>query len=1221
MKAPFLSLASIALFCTIFLLGFSTEKNINSTPANLETVQPEIWYVDSSAMAPNDGTSWGTAFNDLQDAIDAASVGDEIWVAKGSYLPTKDQLGDPNPTDITKRTFFINKDLNIYGGFNGTETQLNERDWETNETILSGDGIYNNVIKIRPEQSDSNKIILDGFTISNGYDASFFNGAGIQITTTNIADYTFQISNCRIINNESLNFGGGIYFQPSNVTGNKLVLENCEIELNHSKRGGALYALSEPPSFTFDTKITEITNCSFENNSAVWGGGAINLDGTELISKDNFFKNNSLTTTSIQNEENLGGGAINLINVFSAEILRDTFEDNKAIIPSGDGGAISSTVSNILIGDCKFKGNISGNKGGAVNILAGIIPPTFTGLSGYRIENSEFLNNGSEAETLFGGAVSITGVGMGISSLISNVFRENKSGNSGGALYFDIIQADANQSPVISDCLFEENIAAGGSAIYTSSTLPNVKECVFKYESIQSFGSIFLDFNECTFINNSFIFAISADVNLEKCSFINDEEFSIYSKELAANNCLFVNTVLNVVDFSLLSNSTFYADTLSSPLLTFDPIINTASTYIIRNSILWRADSGSVIDTINYSASNCIVSENIQGDDIIDIAPQFVNPSDNDFNLQLCSPGVNAGSNTDVIPNSDDSDLGNALRITGGIVDIGAFENQEAESEITHYFVKADSSANDQNRGISWDCPLATIQQAIDIASTGDTIWVSKGTYTPTKDIAGDTKAREKTIFIDKDLKIYGGFDGTENPDNFDLDDRNFSANETILSGIDENGEVSYHVVYAEILSEETIFDGFTISDGLADGTTGQKRGGGFYNINSSAQIRNCRFENNAAVEGGGAFATFGNGIPTLQNCFFQHNISLNNGGALYLEGNSKILDCSFSENTSSESGGAISVQNDALIKRCDFTNNSGNASGGAIHISGSPEIFNCIFDNNDADNGGGIYNANGDLTVANCLFRNSNAFKGAGIFHEGFSNSSKIINCTFSENSSPGSNGILHTSNGDGVLVVNSIFYGNNGTSIVDENNDTWVRNSIVENGCNEGGIVNCDGIENMDANPLFDSEFKLQAGSPAIDAGFNSGINYTGEINEVDLAEISRIVNGTVDLGAYEFCDPASGANCDIINFVNESTSEKLHLQLFPNPANDFLNLSFENSIPSSAEASIFSMSGISLKKFDLKKGQLEYSLNISDLNSGFYFLKIEIGNYSSYEKFVVK
>ncbi len=231
-------------------------------------------FVSHSATGNNDGSSWSDAHTDLTAAITEANDGDEIWVAAGTYYPSK--------VSDRSETFQLKSGVNIFGGFNGTEESRSNRNWETNLTTLSGDI---GVSAINTDNSfhvvtASDNTILDGFTISNGYsiDAPQGSGAGIRIY-----DASPTIINC-IISNNSASSGGGI----SSEYNSSSTFKNCTITNNTATQyGGA--------SRSFSSSLY-LTNCLIINNQANDGGGFSNLESGATLINCTISGNNATTT-------------------------------------------------------------------------------------------------------------------------------------------------------------------------------------------------------------------------------------------------------------------------------------------------------------------------------------------------------------------------------------------------------------------------------------------------------------------------------------------------------------------------------------------------------------------------------------------------------------------------------------------------------------------------------------------------------------------------------------------------------------------------------------------------------------------------------------------------------------------------------------------------------------------------------------------------------------
>ena len=80
-----------------------------------------IIRVNSTGNDTNSGENWDLSKKTVQAAIDAAKPGDEVWVAKGTYSGEIEL-----PSSVA-----------IYGGFSGSKSSENERDWTRNKSIIS----------------------------------------------------------------------------------------------------------------------------------------------------------------------------------------------------------------------------------------------------------------------------------------------------------------------------------------------------------------------------------------------------------------------------------------------------------------------------------------------------------------------------------------------------------------------------------------------------------------------------------------------------------------------------------------------------------------------------------------------------------------------------------------------------------------------------------------------------------------------------------------------------------------------------------------------------------------------------------------------------------------------------------------------------------------------------------------------------------------------------
>ncbi len=254
--------------------------SITSDVAELAVVT--VVFADEAAASGGNGTSWARAYASLQDALENHNDC-EVWVAAGTYAPT-------TGTDRSA-TFQMVSNIAIYGGFTGSETCRQARNWETNVTTLSGD------IGIKGDASDNcyhvvtatevTVATLDGFTITGGNANGFSNdypdtwGGGML----NLGSSP-SVTNCTFSENSATEAGGGMcnnYSSPS-VT-NCTFFRNSAIGVNTGV-GGGMYNYYSNPS---------VTNCTFSRNFSTGdGGGMSNLVySMPIITNCTFFENSA----------------------------------------------------------------------------------------------------------------------------------------------------------------------------------------------------------------------------------------------------------------------------------------------------------------------------------------------------------------------------------------------------------------------------------------------------------------------------------------------------------------------------------------------------------------------------------------------------------------------------------------------------------------------------------------------------------------------------------------------------------------------------------------------------------------------------------------------------------------------------------------------------------------------------------------------------------------
>jgi parallel beta-helix repeat protein len=220
-------------------------------------------------------------YTTIQAAVDAASNGDEILVAPGTYTSTGDQVVDMLGKAITLRA-------------SGTPE----------ETIIDGEGARR---VLRCGGGETPATIIEGFTITGGSTAS---GGGIYCSNASPT-----LTDCVIENNTASQVGGGIWCVNNNST-----ISGCTISNNIGANiAGGIYCYTSSPT---------LTDCTISDNASLDGGGG------------GFYCSESSPTISgctiSGNQAAQSGGGIDCVSK-SSPTITDCMIINNTAITSGGG--------------------------------------------------------------------------------------------------------------------------------------------------------------------------------------------------------------------------------------------------------------------------------------------------------------------------------------------------------------------------------------------------------------------------------------------------------------------------------------------------------------------------------------------------------------------------------------------------------------------------------------------------------------------------------------------------------------------------------------------------------------------------------------------------------------------------------------------------------------------------------------------------------------------
>ena len=406
-------------------------------------------FVDVNSASPaSPYTNWDTAATTIQDAVDAASDGDQILVTNGVY-----QTGGRAVYGTMTNRVAVDKPLTVRS-VNGPQFTLIQG------RKAAGGGYGVGAIRC---VYLTNGASLFGFTLTNGASQSEWDPfESSSWGCARCESITATISNCVIAGNSSF-AGGGVW---SGTLINTLLAGNTAYTA-----GGAV--------------LSKLSNCTLKGNTAaIYGGGAQESDLNNCTLTGNSAWQGGGSSGSTLNNCVLTGNQAQYGGAVWYSTLNDCFLDSNSA--EDGGGAMRSTLNN-----CILSSNSVSLNGGGVNLCT--------------LNNCRLTNNSAQHDG--GGAYEAN---LNNCTLSGNFATNNTSGGGGGAYYSTLNNCTLSENSAylgggagdstLTNCVLVANLGFYGGGGWGGK----LEGCMLIANSAERGGGTYWGtLNGCTLTNNT----------------------------------------------------------------------------------------------------------------------------------------------------------------------------------------------------------------------------------------------------------------------------------------------------------------------------------------------------------------------------------------------------------------------------------------------------------------------------------------------------------------------------------------------------------------------------------------------------------------------------------------------------------------------------------------------------------------------------------------------